>query len=180
MKKFNIENCNSSSYWDTHQTALDFGLRQQKYLDLAGVGNTILEVGCGLSPFLEVARKNFSNTIGFDFSPETIKKAQELFPKVDYRLFDVTKLNEIENKFANVVVAGEVIEHLEDPDNFLKELERLAITKVIISTPVLEFEDPEHLWQFSEEDFISRGYKVEVIKSERFVGRSYIFAVKHK
>jgi 2-polyprenyl-3-methyl-5-hydroxy-6-metoxy-1,4-benzoquinol methylase len=134
MKKFNIENCNTPEYWDKNQTCIgDFGLRQQKYLDLAGVGNTILEVGCGLSPFLEVARKNFSNTIGFDFSPETIKKAQELFPKVDYRLFDVTKLNEIENKFANVVVAGEVIEHLEDPDNFLKELERLAITKVIIS-----------------------------------------------
>lgn len=180
MKRFNIPNVNTKTYWDTHQTALDFGLRQQKYLDLAGVGNTILEVGCGLSPFLEVARKNFSHTIGFDFSPETIKKAQELFPKVDYRLFDVTKLNEIEDKFANVILAGEVIEHLEDPDSFLRELERMALTKVIISTPILEFSDPEHLWQFDEEYFISRGYKVETIKSERFVGRSYIFAWKHK
>jgi len=180
MKKFNIPDINNPQYWNTHQTATDFGLRQQKYAEMAGVGNTILEVGCGLSPFLEYSRRNFSIVIGFDFSPETLKKARELYPKIHYQLVDVNNLKDIPDKFANVVVAGEVIEHLEDPDNFLKELERLAVTKVILSTPILEFEDPEHLWEFDEDYFISRGYKVEIIKSERFIGRSYIFAIKHK
>lgn len=180
MKKFNVENCNNPQYWDTHQTALDFGLRQQKYLKLAGVGRNIVELGCGLSPMLEYACY-FKEAWGVDYSEETIKKAKELYPNVKYICADARHTG-IESNFFDVVVSGEVIEHLEDPELLLKEMERICALGgiMILSTPILEFEDKEHLWEFDEEYFISRGFKVEVVESERFKGRKYLFVWKRK
>lgn len=175
MKRCNKKNINTPSYWDKNQTALDFGLRQEKYLELAGKGYSICEVGCGLSPFLAHALDNFTFAFGLDFSPETIKRASKLYPEVIYYEQDATNL--VIDKVFDVVVAGEIIEHLEDPDKFIKQLEGMA-NKVIISTPILEFNDREHLWQFDEEYFIKNGYKTELVHSDRFKGRSYIFAWK--
>lgn len=178
MKKFNIPDINTKEYWDTHQTALDFGLRQQKYLDLAGEGKSICEIGCGLSPFLSVARENFKFAFGFDFSEQTIKTAEKTYPNVSYRILDANDLWKIKEKSIDVVVAGEIIEHLQDPDKFLKDLERIAKKKVILSTPNLEFDDPEHLWEFDEQYFKDKGFETELVESERFKGRKYIFVWK--
>ena len=176
MKRCNQENINTPSYWDKNQTALDFGLRQQKYLELAGIGTSIAEIGCGLSPFLNEARNNFTFCFGFDFSPETIKRAKIVFPKVSYYEIDANKLEF--NKDFDVVVAGEIIKHLEDPNVFIENLEKMAISRIVISTPILEFNDPEHLWEFDEDYFIKKGFKTEIVSSSRFKGRSYIFAWK--
>jgi len=178
--KFNIENCNTPEYWNLNQTALDYGLRQQKYLQLAGVGRNIVELGCGLSPMLEHACY-FKEAWGVDYSPETIKKATELYPDVKYICADV-RATGIESDFFDAVVSGEVIEHLEDPELLLKEMERICAWNgiMILSTPLLEFEDKEHLWEFDEEYFKERCFKTEVVESERFKGRKYIFVWKRK
>ena len=176
MKKFNIENINTPEYWDNHQTALDFGLRQKTYLELAGIGNSIAELGCGLSPMLAHANI-FEEKVGVDFSWETIKRAGLLYPDVTYRQADVTETYLPEAHF-DVSVSGEVIEHLENPEALIEEMKRITKKggKIIISTPHLEFEDPEHLWEFDEAWFQERGFTTEVVHSERFPGRSYIFA----
>ena len=177
MKHFDIPNINSSSYWDEHQTATDFGLRQEKYKDLVGSGDKICELGCGLSPFLSGV--DFKEKVGIDFSETTLLKASELNPTIDYYPADVTKVPFHDNYF-DAVVAGEVIEHLEEPQKLLDEMERICKPNgiIVLSTPNLEFEDPEHLWEFDEEYFIEKGFFVETIDSERFEGRSYIFAHK--
>lgn len=179
MKRFEIQNINSPRYWDTNQTAMDFGLRQQKYLELAGNGDSIIELGCGLSPMLDYASL-FSERWGVDYSEETIKKAKELYPLIQYVCADVTNTG-IKKEF-DAVVAGEVIEHLEKPEKLLEEMWNLCKKGgvMILSTPILEFEDKEHLWQFEEKDFTDLGFKVETIESQRFIGRSYIFAWKQK
>lgn len=176
MKRCNIPDINTKEYWDSHQTSInDFGLRQQKYLELAGEGFSIIEVGCGLSAFLNGTLEKFSLSLGLDYSPKTIERAKELYPKVVYMEADANDLPDM--PVFDVVVAGEVIEHLQDPDKFLKDLEKIG-RKVIVSTPILEFKDPEHLWEFDENYFIKKGYKTEVVHSDRFKGRSYIFATK--
>lgn len=176
MKRFNIPDLNSASYWDSHQTALDFGLRQQKYCDIIGDKLKVCELGCGLSPFLSGC--NAVLAVGVDFSPETCKTASEMYPEVEYIVADCRK-TPLEDKSFDAVVAGEVIEHLPDPENLIKEMERLAKDIIVISTPNLEFEDPEHLWEFDEEWFKERGFTTETVHSERFKGRSYIFAWKN-
>lgn len=180
MKKFNIKNINTDVYWDEHQTAVDFGLRQKKYLEIAGKGESIIELGCGLSPMLTFADK-FTTKIGVDFSQETIKQASEIYKNVLYVLSDVL-YTPFANETFDVVVSGEVIEHLEHPQLLINEMERICKKGgiMILSTPHLEFEDPEHLWEFDEEDFKEIGFETESIKSDRFKGRSYIFAWKIK
>lgn len=180
MKRLQEVDINTKEYWDKAQTCVgDFGLRQIKYLELAGSGESIIELGCGLSPMLDHAEL-FEERWGVDFSEETITKAQELYPKVKYTCADVTNTG-INEQF-DAVVAGEVIEHLEKPELFIKEMERLCRVGgvMILSTPNLEFLDPEHLWQFYEQDFMDWGFEVETVHSERFPGRSYIFSWKRK
>jgi ubiquinone/menaquinone biosynthesis C-methylase UbiE len=174
MKRLLIKNINTSEYWDTHQTAIDFGLRQEKYASLI-LGDSVAELGCGLSPFLfeiEAERK-----VGIDFSPVTIRTCKNKYYGIEYYCEDVLETS-LEDKSIDTVVAGEIIEHMENPDDLIWEMERIANKRIVISTPILEFKDPEHLWEFSQEDFKQRGFKTEVIYSERFKGRSYIFAYK--
>ena len=180
MKKFNIPDINTKEYWDKHQTAFDFGLRQQKYLALAGSGKRIVELGCGLSPMLDHAAQ-FEYAYGVDFSEETVEKAQKTYPEVTYLCAEVINTG-LTNDYFDAVVAGEVIEHLQDPKLLILEMNRICKPGgvMIISTPHLEFVDPEHLWEFEEEDFKKWGFSTETIHSDRFPGRSYIFAWKRK
>jgi ubiquinone/menaquinone biosynthesis C-methylase UbiE len=177
MRRFNIPNLNSEKYWDEHQTALDFGLRQQKYVALAGQGEKIIELGCGLSPFLH--HVSFQEKWGLDLSLQTIKKARKLFPEVNYIQGSAID-TPFHDEYFDVCVAGELIEHLEHPEDLIKEMTRITKGTIILSTPHLEFDDPEHLWEFYEDDFTEMGFKCETIESERFAGRSYLFAYKTK
>lgn len=180
MKRFNVKNINTPEYWDTHQTATDFGLRQQKYADLVNNRKKVVELGCGLSPFL--FRINNDERWGLDFSFETIEQAEQMYPGVKYVIGDATKTPFKKGEF-DAVVAGEIIEHLERPSDLIEEMERICKKGgiMVISTPILEFEDPEHLWQFDVDDFFNLDFNdVEIIESKKFPGRKYIFAWKIK
>lgn len=181
MKKINDTNINTPEYWDSHQTALDFGLRQQKYLDLALNRGRIIELGCGLSPFINEATKYFKEVWGLDYSKKTINELKRKHPHIKYICANATR-TPFKDNFFDVVVAGEIIEHLENPLSLIREMKRICKHggKIIISTPVLEFKDPEHLWQFYAHDFKLLGFKTDIVHSERFKGRSYIFAHKIK
>lgn len=172
MKKLNSKNLNSKKYWDEHIAKPDFGLRQKKYLDLAGKGNKIAELGCGLSPFLSKARKNFKEAWGVDFSKKTFYECLDKYPNVNYICQDATKTG-FPDKWFDVTVAGELIEHLKNPEKLIAEMVRITKKRIIISTAKMEYNEPEHLWEFSEDDFPF--WKTEKVKSRRFPGRSYLF-----
>lgn len=172
MERINSKNINNTKYWDEHIAEPDFGLRQKKYLKLAGKGDSIIELGCGMSPFLDKARKNFKNCVGLDFSDETRKEARKKFPEVHYFYGDATNTCFADKEF-DVSVAGELIEHLEEPNKLLQEMMRITKRRIIISTAKMEYNDPEHLWEFEAKDFPFG--EVEEVKSKRFPGRSYLF-----
>jgi ubiquinone/menaquinone biosynthesis C-methylase UbiE len=172
MKKLNTKNINTKKYWDSHIAKPDFGLRQKKYLDLAGKGEKLIELGCGLSPFLDKARKNFREVHGLDFSLATLKECREKYPEVHYKFGDATKTPYYAKEF-DVSVAGELIEHLENPEKLLAELVRITKRRIILSTSHLEYNDPEHLWEFNEDDFPMGNARI--VKSKRFPGRTYLF-----
>jgi ubiquinone/menaquinone biosynthesis C-methylase UbiE len=177
MKKLNKPQINNPTYWDSHQTATDFGLRQEKYLELIGVVDSVVDLGCGLSPFL--SRVNAEERWGVDYSDQTVKTMQKQFPECNFTRADVTNTWFKANAF-DAVVSGEVIEHLEVPDKLLREMYRLCKPGgiMVFSTPILEFDDPEHLWEFEPSDFPD--WNCEVIESTRFKGRSYMFFWKRK
>jgi len=170
MKKFDVVDINNPRYWDTHQTALDFGIRQQEYERLSK--GTVVDLGCGLSPFIDKM-----GGVGVDYSPETIKKCKEMYKNATFVCSDVLH-TPFEDQSFDTAVSGEVIEHLEDPGALVLEMLRIARKRIIISTPHLEFDDPEHLWEFDEEDFTKLGFRVITIKSHRFKGREYLVAYR--
>ena len=172
MKRINSTNINSEKYWDENIAEPDFGLRQKKYLELAGEGEHIIELGCGLSPFLDKARENFKECYGADFSHETIGKARNKFHEVDYYICPATD-TPFPEKYFDVSVAGELIEHLEEPEKLIAEMIRITKQRIILSTAIMEYNDPEHLWEFEEKDFPMG--KTEIIESERFPRRKYLF-----
>jgi len=172
MQKVNSKNINTKKYWDEHIAKPDFGLRQKKYLELAGKGNKIVELGCGLSPFLSKARNNFKECYGLDFSKKTLKSACAEFPGVNYYIGNAIK-SPFPDKYFDVSVAGELIEHLKNPEKLITEMVRITKKRIILSTAQMEYSDPEHLWEFSEDDFPF--WKTQRVKSRRFPGRSYLF-----
>lgn len=179
MKRLNKKNINTQKYWDEHIAEPDFGLRQKEYTKLAGCGERIVDLGCGLSPFLDRARNKFEHVWGLDFSEETTKQAAKKFPYVMYVTSDATR-TPFPSKTFDVSVAGELIEHLEKPEKLIREMARITKYRIIISTAKMEYNDREHLWEFEpcELEKLSNKYgeaHVKEIKSKRFPGRSYLF-----
>jgi 2-polyprenyl-3-methyl-5-hydroxy-6-metoxy-1,4-benzoquinol methylase len=76
---------------------------------------TIADVGCGTGHLLYYLKEQvrIGRATGFDFSPEAIKIAKELFPSFDFYEFDIYKGKD--ERF-DTVLCTEVLEHLLHPD----------------------------------------------------------------
>ena len=109
------------------------------------------------------------------------------FPWVYYEVMDVYKTKYPDNYFG-YAIAGELIEHLEFPEEFIKEGMRILRPGGVfaLSTPKEEIKDigavdkERHLWSFSEDDienlFSPYGtVAVETLKSQYFPIYKYRF-----
>ncbi len=142
------------------------------------IGNpkTILDLGCAEGGLMAVLCQGKSWQItGVDIFSDSLKEAkkrniyQELI-KGDI-LEVVRKLQKKKKKY-DVVFFSQVIEHIskDKGEKVLKILEKLAKQKIIVGTPRGFMNQPEeflgsnphqvHESGWTEEDFISRGYKV--------------------
>jgi ubiquinone/menaquinone biosynthesis C-methylase UbiE len=187
MRSFSSENINNPAYFDFQfdNKDVDFEhvLRQKKYIELIGFSpNRVIELGCGVSAFCPIAAEMYDEVWGLDYAPRTIRKLRKRFKKVNYVCGDALD-TKLQDEYFDAVVAGELIEHIESPKLLLKEMFRICRKGgiVVLSTPHLEFNDPEHLHEFDEADLKTMMGKygevtTEIIDSDIFKGRSYIFA----
>lgn len=101
------------------------------------VGTNILEVGCGagystrylhdsLTPAQELRATDVGGTL--------LIAARERNPGIDFFQSSVYRLP-LPDKSVDAVVMLEVLEHLDNPEVALKELSRVARSRVVISTP---------------------------------------------
>lgn len=190
MKRLREENINTHLYFDEQFSRKPVDkknlLRQEIYLESVEKGDRVIELGCGMSYFPEMARLKGAESYGVDFSKKAIDQLQIEFPEVRYICCDATNTPFPNGKF-EVVVSGEVIEHLESPQDLIDEMARICKKggKIILSTPHLEFDDPEHLWELYEDDLKTMMGKygntfVKTIKSNKFPGREYLIGVTTK
>lgn len=97
------------------------------------VGGVFVDVGCGCGNLLSQMSGHFTKLIGVD------AVRYESFPsEVEFAQADLNVVPwSLPGSWADVVVAVEVIEHLENPRAFLRELVRLAKPGglVIVTTP---------------------------------------------
>lgn len=134
-------------------------------------GGSYLDVGCfdSILPIM-IAQHPGNKVYAIDYAPKLIAFMKERFHEVNWIHWDVTESIPLEYESMDYIVAGEFLEHLEDPKAFIKE----AMQKLkpggwlAISTPLEEIGHsvggPLHVWQFTEEDIKEMGFtEVEII-----------------
>jgi SAM-dependent methyltransferase len=119
-------------------------------------GRKVLEIGCFNGFFLDELRQRGADVHGFDVNCAAITVGEELFG-LSGRL--VTSLDRLaaQGPFDDILCI-DVLEHLDQPNAFLQELQDLLKTtgRVVVAGPTLErgFHDksdfpPHHKWWFS-------------------------------
>lgn len=126
-------------------------------------GDRVLDVGAGVFGTAQFLAENHPEIICGLVALDQSHTAKEIVDKlglpINYVLGDVAKLPFGDDSF-DVVIAGEIIEHMEDPAAFAKELCRVG-KRVALSTVDTKSENavkhgdyPEHIWEFEKEDLI--------------------------
>ncbi len=130
---------------------------QQKFLDVFdSISPTdCLEVGAGEGYLLSAMKKRQPQArfVGLDVDQGIINEGKRVFPDLDLRVGDAYRLAEPDHSW-DVVVASEVLEHLDRPNEGLAEIARVAKRYVLVSVPwepwfrLMNFARGKHLRRF--------------------------------
>jgi len=123
-------------------------------------GKVVLELGCGIGYGSRYLReKGAAKVMGVDNSVEAIEIAKRYYQTdgVEFVLLDATRLN-FADESSDCVVAFEIIEHLREQEDFLKECYRVLKKggTFICSTPNREIVSPDSsqpLWPWHVKEF---------------------------
>lgn len=102
--------------------------RLRRIAKFGAQGNTVLDIGCAEKPNIFLKNKY---VVGLDLESANLPSNYSKFIQAD-----VKELLEL-NLTYDVVVAGEILEHLEDPIGFLRQCKSCLTNggKLILSTP---------------------------------------------
>lgn len=97
----------------------------------------ILDIGCYNGTFLSLIKNRNNNFFGIEASEWGLNKSRQKGIEVNQYFFDDKTRLPYADGFFDVVVAGEIIEHIYDTNFFLEEIQRILkpAGKLILSTP---------------------------------------------
>lgn len=97
---------------------------------------SVLEVGCGEGELLRhlLRRHPVQPAVGFDIGATELQQARKLNPQAELFLGDAHHLPFADRSF-DLVVACEVLEHVQDPYRVLREMARVTRRFVLVSVP---------------------------------------------
>ena len=106
----------------------------------------ILEVGCGYGYLSYAIKKSGMDITGIDISGEAINYARSNFGNF-YTQSNIENLDPAKNKY-DVIIATELIEHLIDPNEFLKKCRELLKDEgvILLTTPDKDYYPSNHIW----------------------------------
>ena len=191
MQRLNQENKNSPELFNQifkTKSADWFDRKRWKWLLKRWKSGRLIDLGCLWSEVPQRALYTQPDAIvwGLDQANEAIEALQKKYPEINYVVGDVYN-TQFPNKAFDYVVAGELIEHLEEPEKFIKEAYRILDNNGILalSTPFNEAReigavDISHLNSFDKQDILDlmkdfREVKIEIIGSRFFPWYKYAF-----
>lgn len=97
----------------------------------------ILDAGCGEGFITKMIKDKIqhSDIIGIDGAREALEEAQRRSPDVKFLWSDILKL-QFSDKYFDIVVCCEVLEHLKNPESAIVELQRVASKMLIFTVPL--------------------------------------------
>lgn len=125
------------------------------------VDRKVLDAACGAGYGAYMLSKNASEVVGMDRSAEAISYATETYKagNVKFITGDVTSMPFDADSF-DLITAFEIFEHVENPQNMLKEMSRVLRKDgiLLISTPNAEYEKSTvknefHVKEYDLEEF---------------------------
>ena len=110
-------------------------VRLEKIIELVGTGNKVLDIGCYDGTLGNVLIKKGNEVYGIEISKEVAEIAKRKGLKV--KIQDFASHFDFDNKFFDLVVAAEVIEHIVDTDSFIEEIKRVLKPNgfLVLTTP---------------------------------------------
>lgn len=167
MQRLATKNINTPSEYNRifkvrAETGIDpFDLKRWNLLLKWYKGGRIVDLGCldSMVPVLAKGSHPKSEVWGLDHAKEAIDEMQARYPTILYHAGDIYDTKFI-NQYFDYVVLGEVLEHLEKPEEAIKEALRILKRNgtLAISVPLNEAIEPgavdkdRHLWSFTLED----------------------------
>lgn len=120
-------------------TRVDVDKYYSRYLIVDIERNSIiLDIGCGIGLFLQKLNVTIDNAliVGIDVNMYALDYAHEIVPSAHLIRAAADKLPFLKKKF-NAIFALDLLEHLENPSDFLKEIHRVLSDSgsLILSTP---------------------------------------------
>lgn len=106
-------------------------------LQMTGSGHRVLEVGCSVGHVTEHLVAAGNTVVGVEIDPVAAAEAERFAERVHVLDLDVEALSTVEHGVFDVIILGDVLEHLRDPATTLADLmTRLAPNgRVIASIP---------------------------------------------
>lgn len=97
---------------------------------------SILEMGCGEGFLLSSIKKRFPSIplLGEDNLETALTAGRTLWPDLDLRPGDIYQIDQPDH-YWDVVIASEVLEHLDRPEAALQEMKRVAKRYLLLSVP---------------------------------------------
>jgi SAM-dependent methyltransferase len=168
MKRLAEQNINTPE-WFNHVWKLENvhrydAVRMRAFLQGVKPEDRVLDVGAGWWGVAQYATANSypGRYTALDFSEEACRRTLEITPMLNYRIGDALAMPFAADTFHRVC-CGELIEHMERPQDLVAELVRVCEPggKVIIGTlndkcdaAIAHGEYPEHLWSFTPDDLV--------------------------
>lgn len=97
---------------------------------------SILELGCGEGYLLSQLHQHFPSVpmLGLDNLDVALDEGHRIFPELQLMHGDIYHIAQPDKSW-DLVIASEVLEHLDDPLAALKELKRVSSRHVLLSVP---------------------------------------------
>jgi len=195
MKSTNNPQINTRTYWNyiynTDAKNKEYWERTQRFFtanEYVKKGDKVIDIGCGVGSFCEMAFEKGAEVWGTDISSDVIEADKKRNPKIKYSQGYAGYNDELPGDYFDLVFAGEILEHLDEPKKLLEEGYRILKKKgkMIITTPVEDHvHSPEHVWEFNKDDienlYFGAGFKkVEFVKLPALEHGYVFFAVGTK
>ncbi len=136
----------------------------------AAPGERVLDIGCGYGAVAHsIAERAGATVVGIDLDPANVAAARRMFPHPRLTFVEGTAPRDVPTERFDVVVASNVLEHIDDRRGFLRDVQQRAQpSRWLIRVPMIDrdwhvplrqelglfhFCDPTHFVEYTRDSF---------------------------